>query len=156
MFIKAISKLLPGKGKDDRRIFKFHDGQRKRSADPLAAWCCLHDDPAFVIDRDLRLVDAGDSAALKITTAAVRRAFNLKPWSETDGGMTEAECLALLATFMEYMNTLKKNSVGMQTSPLPLESNPLAELTTNAESDSSKTSSEPSIDTQSESGAASA
>lgn len=143
--LTKIRSLLAGK--ENRRLFAFNDGQRKRSVDPLAVWCSLQDDPAFVLERDLYLVDQGNVNAIRVTTAAVRRAFGLSAWSEESGGLTEAECIALLSLYLDYMSALKKNTSGQPTSPLPTELPPSDPSIMSAASDCSKTSTGPNGDT---------
>jgi hypothetical protein len=103
-----------------RRIFRYFDGQRESSADPLAAWIALAEDAEFEIEKHTAAIDAGDSEAYKVVSRAVRRVFNVKPFA--DGGLTDQECLDLLLAFLGYMGSLKKSTNDSLTSSLPTES----------------------------------
>jgi len=94
--------------KREREIFRFWDGGRTRTADPLAIWIALHDDPEFNYDTTPAFVDAGDIAAIKTTVGAVRRIFGLKSFEA--GGLTSQECLELLAVYFLYEESLKKST----------------------------------------------
>lgn len=108
-----------------RSIFAFWDGRRLQRVDPLVVYRQLSLDPEFNWDEDPKLIDSGDEkmslAAMQRTASAVRRSFGV---GEYDGrqGMTEAECVQLLVTFCEAMQTLKKNTSLSPISREPTES----------------------------------
>lgn len=89
-----------------REIFTFWDGNKPRSADPIAVYRSLKDDPKFNIDVHPALVDAGDVDAIGITAAAVRSAFGVK--SLDAGGLTEQECISLLLQYFNWVDSVKK------------------------------------------------
>lgn len=126
-----------------RSIFPFFDGTAARWADPMAVYRELQRHPRFNWDIHPALIDTGDLDALAVTAEAVRSAFGLK--DAAAGGLTEAECVALLARFVAYLDALKKNG-----SPAPILPEPTGRAFstpttpgTNAPSASGSTVSEP-------------
>ena len=113
-----------------RFIFEYWDGSRQRAADPVVIWRAIHDDPELVIPGDIEAADLGDMDAQGKVVAAVRRAFDVTGWTESEPGLTELECLALIVQFVEFTESLKKNTGATPTSPPPLESQPLETSTT--------------------------
>jgi cytochrome c556 len=100
--------------KIERRVFKFHDGQKDRYADPMEVLrrvSFLLGDPAAV-SKVIRDADpAADAEAMKAAytaterlVVAVREAFDLAPFDpETGAGATESDCLAVWGLFSEFM-----------------------------------------------------
>lgn len=101
-------------GRRTREIFRFWDGRRWRYADPLAVARALENNERFDWTTHPALTATGDLDALKVTADAVREAFAL-PLFDGRHGLTEGECLSLLADFTDYLDSLKKN-----TSPSPM------------------------------------
>ncbi len=94
----------------DREIYSYFDGQSVRRADPVALYKkVMEKGPELSIDIKLSNSihkDAGkgqENALVKI-----RDIFGLKSFEE--GGLTEWEAAELLDNFLEYCETLKKNS----------------------------------------------
>lgn len=134
-----LSKLLSKRrARRIREIFAFWDGCRERKADPLAIWRALNDHPQFVVDQHLPAVERGDLAAIGITVNAVRGAFGVATLE--GGGLTDQECLELLAGFLLWVADQKKStnfppilpsataleSSGTSTTPLTVDSSGIA------------------------------
>ena len=102
-----------------RAIFRFWDGKRTRSVDPMKVWCLLLDDPAYLMDKHNVLIDAGDLEAQGIAIAAVRRAFGVTAYEQGKGGLTHTETLSLLLAFFLYLEELKKSTDPTPISPPP-------------------------------------
>lgn len=113
-----------------RFIFEFWDGQSQRYADPVVIWRALHDDHELVMPADLQAADLGDIEASAKVVRAVRRAFDVTGWTESEAGLTEAECMHLLVDYWTFTERLKKNIDAMRTSPPLSESPPLETSTT--------------------------
>lgn len=129
-----------------RAIFRYWDGKRWRSADPLVAARRLITHETFDWETHPALAEAADDfEALQITVDAVREVFDVPAFES--GGLTQAECVELLGDFTEYLHGVKKN-----TSPSPISSpptDPVFASTTNSSPDSGSTSDGPKIDTPS-------
>ena len=93
----------------ERSIFGFWDGQKWRRVDPLPVFRALDSDPEFNSSRDAQAADEGDPAACARAVAATRRAFNLPEFDGTRG-LTETECLLLLADFWQFCGDIKKKA----------------------------------------------
>lgn len=117
-------------------IFQFFDGTRTRRVDPMAVQRALFNHPRFAWDTHPVLIDVDDPKvsleALEITADAVRTAFEL-PGIEA-GGLTETECVNLLASFVAYLNDLKKSTGTTPNSPAVTEPKPSETSPTNAKS----------------------
>jgi hypothetical protein len=122
----------------ERDIFRFWDGRENRRIDPLKAFRELRAHKTFNADEHLEaLKTADDEEAIAATVEAAHDVFGIKPLSE--GGLTEAECIALVDVFYGYLEAVKKNS---KTPPISLESTDQEfsdQSTTKPESDSSST-----------------
>lgn len=105
-----------------RSIFRYWDGARNRFADPMAIYRALQQHPRFNWDVHPALIDCGDLDALALTAEAVRTAFGIAPVEQD--GLTEAECVTLLAAFVGYLEALKKNGSPTPTLPAPSEPAP--------------------------------
>lgn len=122
-----------------REIFTFWDGNKPRSADPIAVYRSLKDDPKFNIDVHPALVDAGDVDAIGITAAAVRSAFDVKPLSA--GGLTEQECISLLLEYFDWVDSVKKKDSQPLTSQPASDTTPLLECSATPTSSPSESTS---------------
>ena len=129
------------KNNRNRAIFSFWDGAKQRVIDPLTAWRALRAHPDFDPERDIEGIRQDDEQALSHTLAAVREAFGVKAFA--DGGLTEAETLALLAEFMAYIGAVKKNTSPPPISQPPTEARSSEASTTKPDSDCTSTSDEP-------------
>lgn len=103
-----------------REIYEFWDGRRWRRVDPLVVCRALQSHERFNPERHPDLVDEGDEEATVITVGAVRDVFGL-PVYDGKRGLTESECLSLLADFWHWCGDLKKKRNRPQTSPEPME-----------------------------------
>jgi len=108
-----------------REIFAYHDGERKRYADPLVITRDLDNHEKFNADTHLKGIEHGDDEAFAITLEAIREVFGLKPWTEeTPDRLTQRETIDLLADFYDYTDSLKKNIERSQTSPASSDATP--------------------------------
>ena len=104
-----------------REIFRYHDGEKDRAIDPIAAHRKLGLHNSFKLDSDPGLIDAGDLEAQARLLVAMRDVFGLKEWTEdadgTQHGATDSETVSLFVAFMEYLADLKKSISQTLTSP---------------------------------------
>jgi len=104
-----------------RVLFHFHDGQRTRRVDPLEVARRLFADQEFDWDETPRLLMTGHSGmqleTFRIIGNAVRSAFDIA--SVEHGGLSEIECLELLARFRDYLGDVKKNGSLFPILPAP-------------------------------------
>lgn len=123
--------------KRERRIFRFFDGTRDRGIDPALVYRRLIAEAEFDIESDIKAIDsvniasddAAGAAARKAGLQAfarvvgqIRAAFGVKAFDDTNGqemGLMDDECIALLQSFMDWMNELEKKT---ESSPTPLDS----------------------------------
>lgn len=134
--------------RNDRRLFRYHDGNRWRRIDPLVATRALGSDPEFNWETHPPLVDKGDIEAIRVTANAVRRSFDVQAYSEDGGGLTEGESIALLLRFAAYTDSLKKSIDRSPTSSAPTGSPPASNSMPKQSADSPSISSEPSAASQ--------
>jgi hypothetical protein len=125
-----IQKWCNWRTNKSREIFRFWDGQRITSRDPMVLWIDLKNDPEFLLERHPKLIDAGDDEAIKLGVRAVQRVFGVKAMEH--GGLTHLESINLLGAFLDYMAGLKKSTSPTPTSPAPSESPPLEPSITSA------------------------
>ena len=105
----------------ERCIYHFHDGSRWREVDPLRVQVLLYEDPEF--DHNLKLAtltvehpgaQAQARQAFLSLTATIRRSFGVEEFNTDEAsrrrGLTDAECLALLSHYSQFMGELKKKA----------------------------------------------
>jgi hypothetical protein len=132
-----------------RLIFRYHDGMRKRRADPIVIdralkAACPDLDSLTVLLKPLpadlpgglpemfrKQAEANAEKALATIVAAVRAAFGVKPLGDDGSGLTEGECLDLLADFREFVNDLAEAARPLPSPPASSEPRP-ADSTTGA------------------------
>lgn len=104
MFLRLIQSLF---ARRRRGLFRFHDGQRYRYADPLVVSRRLAEDPKY-LPRHLDDARAGDFEAIAICGEAAGRAFDLR---EFDGkrGTPLTDRIEILLSFEIWVAALKKN-----------------------------------------------
>lgn len=99
-----------------RKIFRFNDGRKIRSADPIEVSIALAEHAKFLPEH---LEDArwGDVESLEIVATTACDVFGVQPLS-ADGksGLTVGERLELLLAFDLYLMALKKN-IGRSPTP---------------------------------------
>ena len=121
---RFLAKLIFG-DRSRRAIFSYHDGNKKRYADPLVALRGLDDHPTFNMDRDLQGIEHGDEESVAKAVQATRDVFGLTPWSEENRwALTETETIDLLAYFLNWTERLKKNIENSTTSPASSDATP--------------------------------
>lgn len=105
-------------------VFEFHDGTRRRRADPLAAYVALRSHPEFdwtrhptIAGEELTDANGKDFSSLRTTVAAVRGVFAVPAFEA--GGLTDFDCLGLLERFETYCDGVKKNASPTPISPPP-------------------------------------
>lgn len=103
--------LLTRLGCDPRGLFLYFDGRRWRSADPLAVARAFFTHPSFDWDETPELLRSGVATvqleAFRVIGLTVREVFAIEPVDR--GGLTDRECLDLLASFRHYLGDVKKN-----------------------------------------------
>jgi|DEB0MinimDraft_6_1074348.scaffolds.fasta_scaffold26249_2 hypothetical protein len=108
----------------DRRkaVFPYWDGTRIRRIDPMLAMAALKSHKEFDWSRTPKQCDsASDEVSIEgyqLTQDAVCAAFDVKPFDGTSG-LTQAECLDLLAAFTGWLGVQKKTPNNLQTSSEP-------------------------------------
>lgn len=115
---------------DPRGVFRFFDGRRWRTVDPLTAARAFLSHPKFDWDETPQLL-AVPRATEQLTTvqvidAAVREVFQIPAFAA--GGLTELECVDLLSKFRLYLGDVKKNGSLFPISLASMESEPLDEI----------------------------
>jgi len=94
-----------------RLLFRYWDGSRHVSADPFVLLRRMLNTTKFDADADVKALALPDPAivAKKIGFIAegIREIFDLKPFEK--GGLSELECVNLLMTFSDFLNSVKKN-----------------------------------------------
>lgn len=129
-----------------RAIFRYWDGSRDRSIDPMVPYRRLISHEEFNWETTPILIEQDDekvsSEALRVTALAVREAFEV-PIHGASGGLTEWECLELLQAFVFSMMGLKKSTNRGVTLQEPTEPASSEQSTTNVRSDFGSTSREP-------------
>lgn len=96
-----------------RLLFRFWDGSRFISSDPFVLLRRLTNTEKFDMESDLKMLQIPDPKIVtqKIGYIAdgVREIFDLKNFES--GGLSELECVQLLLTFSDFLDTVKKNGV---------------------------------------------
>lgn len=106
-----------------KQIFQFWDGSAWRYADPMVIVRGLQDHETFNWERHPVAVQLGDLEALAICAKAIRDVFHIVEFNGSTGaGLTEQECLELLARFSAYLGGVKKNGSPSPTSSESTES----------------------------------
>lgn len=108
----------------DRKIFLYWDGTRKRRGDPMVLLRGLQTRAGFDLETAIRIIDGGANIVptadfwehVVESVDAARAVFGVQ--SLEDGGLTEGEMLGLLYDFLLFMDALKKNG---STSPISSE-----------------------------------
>ena len=105
-----------------RLIFRYHDGESQRAADPVEIAIALHGHTEFLY-RHLEDAAEGDKDAQQVVARAACDAFGVEPLSP-DGsyGLTVAERIELVMAFDLFLMKLKKNTVHSQTLATSMES----------------------------------
>ena len=95
----------------DRMLFRFFDGVRERTVDPIPTYRAIRIDPEFDEESHIKEAESGNEDAWDTCLRAVQRAFNVKSYNgDTGEGLTQLEQMALLTRFYEFFADLKKNT----------------------------------------------
>lgn len=113
--IAVISR--PFKKQDRQSIYRYWNGKKWTFADPIAVLRAINSDPIFSFDKHWIAAVQGDVNDVGIVAGAVYNAFNATPLDDNGNGLTEAECVNLLADFLYYCEEVKKNTSSPQTTP---------------------------------------
>lgn len=118
---------------ENRSIYKYHNGTKYVLADPLAIYRTLASFPDIDLDRDLKVLglafrpnpatDPGLEKEIVGTfgrlIGAIRQAFKVSEFQvQEDGtpiGLTEEECMLLLADYADFIDGVKKKDVKQPT-----------------------------------------
>ena len=129
MFLRLFRRA-PADRRPAGTVFRYHDGTRERSADPVAAWYALDDaagrdkwqellravaqelppvppgqDPAKFAKVHKAAESARRAATVELADA-VCRAFGVAPLAPDGTGLTLTERVALAASYLEFMGGL--------------------------------------------------
>ena len=120
---RAISDYFRRRRYDrQRQLYRYFDGERTRSIDPLEAHIALELHETFNWE-DGELLIEGDPVVTRTVINAVCDVFHVQQWDDkTCRGITGAECLEILDDYMAYCETVKKNTDIGPISPQPTES----------------------------------
>ena len=91
-----------------RAIFRYRDGSKIRSIDPIAVALALHAHPKF-LPSHLHEAASGDPSAMAIVSHAACDVFGVRPF-DGKSGLTVAELIELMLAFDVYCLALKKNT----------------------------------------------
>jgi hypothetical protein len=92
-----------------RNIFRFNDGRRVRSADPIAVAIALHEHKEY-LPHHLGEATDGNPEAMMIVARAACDVLGVHPLAANGkSGLTAAELLELMQAFDGYLFALKKN-----------------------------------------------
>lgn len=89
-----------------RAIFHYYDGVRQRQIDPYVALKGFFRD---IDENDLRGADEGDMESIEKVVGRAREVFGIDAF-EDGKGLTVSETFQVLARFLEYVETVKKNT----------------------------------------------
>ena len=123
-----------------RRIFKYHDGWGWRWADPIVLqreldkaggdnWTAHLDILRLVCKQDASKLsptlaaeqDKASDEAIEALAGIVRKAFRVQEVNRDGYGLTEAECINLLAQFLTWMSEAEEDARPFPSSPGPTE-----------------------------------
>lgn len=91
-----------------RAIFRYRDGHKIRSIDPIAVALALHAHPKF-LPTHLAEAAGGDAEAMKTVAKTACDVFGVVPF-DGQSGLTIAELIELMLSFDVYCLALKKNT----------------------------------------------
>lgn len=116
-WLQWFKKLLTVWGTPSRFVFQYVADGKIRFADPLVAYRAFRSDAEFNIDTDPPLMEQGDGEAILKAIRATRRVFSLTELTASGAGVTDEECLQVLAEFFGFIDSQKKSTDPMLTSP---------------------------------------
>lgn len=105
-----------------RGLFRYVDGYGHAVyGDPFRIWRELSNHPQLNLEAMADEIDQGAHEETTIAVNAVCDVFHVHRWNGTDG-LTDEELLRLLASMIDWLNAVKKNSSPGLTSSLPMAS----------------------------------
>jgi len=114
--------------KEERLIFRYHNGSKQIAADPLVIQRKILSQKNIDLDSEFRIAvsDTKESLdAISRVVGVIRSAFGVKELDpETEEGLTDTECLQLMASYAEFLNELKKKASLSQISQTATEDSP--------------------------------
>lgn len=130
-----------------RLIFRFNDGAKVVSVDPITIAIAIHEHSKF-LPRHMNEAADGDREAQSIVAEAACDVFKVSRFDGYKSGLTVAERIELMMAFDVYLHTLKKNTVSSPIQPISTASTSQSSnaSTTNATSDCGSTGTAPSCD----------
>lgn len=133
--MRWLAKLASFFHRNERELFRYWDGIKRRSIDPLQAHRAIWNDQACNLLEDSRRSanpkkDDGSPfypiedvfAAEDRIRVLTRRVFGVAEWTETTPGLTLLETDNLLESFIVYCDDLKKKHAPSPTAQPPMES----------------------------------
>lgn len=106
-----------------RGMFRYSDGKTVKAIDPIRALIELEAHERFRFDLHPRQAATGDTEALTVIADAVRKVFDVPPYTApTQAGLTIRECHELLCAFVLYCDHQKKTTEPTLTSAPSTES----------------------------------
>lgn len=134
-----------------RQIFRYHDGRRWRSADPMDLQEAVFSHPLFD-QAKLQICDKPDKfgrQAADQILQVIRDAFQMPPYRDGKGS-TQDECWRVWVRFVIYLEALKKNGDALPSSSEPMGSPAGFPTSNGVGSGSTSTESTPSAPTPSQ------
>ena len=128
----------------ERDIFRFHDGTKDRSADPMKIWFAMWADEEIDLEKTLARFATNELEAVKDLIAKARVWIGVSDYNEVDGsGLTDLEFCQVWWQWLDFISALKKKR-GQLPIPLRLLERPFPgnPSTPKPDSDSSSTPSE--------------
>lgn len=110
----------------ERAIYRYFNGVREVAVDPLRVQRELAAVPDLDLETDAKLAGLAtpnpeSAKSFDRLVEAVRKVFQVQPLSEDGIGLTDAECVELLASFALYIADVKKKAQACLTSAPPTE-----------------------------------
>lgn len=106
-----VVRRLVVENRSNRGLFRFNDGVRTRSIDPIDVIIALEAHPQFRFDLHPSRAADGEPEAFGIIADAVRTAFNVPAFSVPNTpGLTVRECYELYLAFARYVTLQKKST----------------------------------------------
>jgi hypothetical protein len=116
LIYKAANPIEVKLPRSTQGFFRFHNGEKVISVDPIAVLNSLDAHKTFRSDLHPGQALLGNREALNIVASAVREAFGVPEFNEAkQPGLSVLECLELLSAFWSWCDVQKKS-----TEPTPI------------------------------------